>query len=89
MARQNVLKWCSTTLLGHLVLIALPVWIAMSAIFVIANYIDGTLTVAWAFYILWMGLLIAVIVAVLIWFTLTAPLIKATNQTQQHRDLEG
>jgi hypothetical protein len=89
MARQKFLKWCSTTLLGHLVLFALPFWIVMSVIFLIANYVDGTLTVAWAFYILWMGLLIAVICAVLVWFTLTSPLIKATNQKQKQRDLDG
>ncbi len=61
----------------------------MSAIFLIANYVDGTLTVAWAFYILWVSFWGGIIVAVLIWFTLTAPLIRATNQKQKHRDTGG
>jgi uncharacterized integral membrane protein len=88
MARRKFLKWCSTTLAGHLVLFALPFWIVLSTTFLIMNYLDGTLTFSWAISIILTGLIGGIIVAVLVWFTLTSRLIKATNQRQKDRDLE-
>lgn len=88
MARHKFLKWCSTTLAGHLVLFALPFWLVMSAIFLIVNYLDGTLTFSWAINIVLTSLVGGVIGAVLVWFTLTSPLIKATSQRHKDRDLE-
>lgn len=89
MARQKFLKWCCTTLPGHLVLVALPFWIALSITFLLTNYLDGALTVSSVLRIVSTCLVGGIILAVLIWFTLTAPLIRATNQKKKNRDLVG
>ena len=48
----------------------------MFIIFVGVNYLDGTLTPLWALYILFFGFLSGLIIAVLIWYTVSLPLIK-------------
>ena len=89
MADRTFLKWCSTTLSGHLVLFALPGWIVMSITFLILNYLGGTLTFSRAINIVLICLVCGVVGAVFVWFTLTSPLIRSTRQRQKQRDLGG
>ena len=48
----------------------------MAIIFTYLNYIQGTLTVSWAIWIVGLSAAVSIIISILIWTTITMPRIK-------------
>jgi hypothetical protein len=72
-------KWASFSLLGHValseVIAALPFFLVM----LFLNYSEGTLSLEWALWIFGVSVVMGVVGAVLIWYTISLPLIKRRN----------
>lgn len=69
-------KWGSSSLLGHIVLSEVFFTTPLSIMFFYSNYTEGELTVSWALYIAFMGALLGVVGAMLLWYLVSLPLIK-------------
>jgi ABC-type transport system involved in cytochrome c biogenesis permease component len=76
MQRKAFMKWVSASLIGHVVLLELIYAIPFMFTFIVLNYSQGTLTAAWAAYIVIGSVALGAIGAVFIWFTITLPRIR-------------
>jgi hypothetical protein len=73
---MTFLKWASSSLLGHLVLVEVVCSVPLCLVLLDLNYEDGTLTAGWALWIFSISALAGVIGAALVWYTISLPLIK-------------
>ena len=73
---MNFFKWASSSLLGHVALVEVFCSVPLCAVLLDSNYADGMLTVAWALWIVCISCLAGGVGAVLIWYTISLPLIK-------------
>lgn len=80
MLRNEFFKWCSSSLIGHLVLFQLICAAPLSAMFILKMSSEHTLTVSSAFFIAAMCSVLFAIVAALFWYTLSKPLISSRSK---------
>lgn len=73
--RSQFLKWAARSPWGHQVLGQLAFGIPMTLLFLHLNYVEGTLTSDWAVHVVTIGIISGVVMGVLLWYTLTRPLI--------------
>jgi hypothetical protein len=73
---SNVLRWAASSLSGHVVMFAVMFSLPICATFLDLNYRDGTLSVAWALWIVSVSSLSGILVALLFWYTVSRPLLK-------------
>ncbi len=78
---RKFLKWCVSSLVGHVVLFVLTFSIPMLIAGLTLNYVEGTLTWDWAPYIALYSVLGGFAVAVIIWFAITAPLLRRRGRS--------
>jgi len=77
---SRLMKWASSSLLGHVVLCG-TAWAGPMALLGMGlNYYDGTLTVGWALQITLGCILGGMVLGVVLWFTLTVPLAKSRER---------
>jgi hypothetical protein len=73
MVLRHFFGWGRTSLVGNIALfesfLSAPFFVVMS----LANYLEGTLTLAWALWIALISAILGVVVAVPIWFLLIRP----------------
>ena len=77
-------RWASSSLLGHVVLFEVILSLPLAIVFFVLNYSQGTLTVAWVFYMATIWAAFGALVAVLGWYIVSLPLIKL-RQSQVSR----
>jgi hypothetical protein len=68
--------WTCSSLWGHLVFWALIFTFPMCCLGLWLNYTEGTLTLQWAPYIVLYAVLGGFVLGVIIWFTITSPLMS-------------
>jgi len=73
---KRLFKWASSSLLGHLFLFQLLWAVPMFTLGWYLNYSEGTLTWAWAPHVAFYSALGGVTMALLIWYTISLPLIN-------------
>ena len=76
MQTRDFLKWVGSSLLGHIALSELLFSMPLFLLGLSLNYSEGTITVAWSFYIAIVCALGGIIFALLFWYTVSVPLIK-------------
>jgi hypothetical protein len=76
MVLMKFLRWASTSAVGHVVLFGVPFFLLESAAGLVLNYRDGTLSLAFGLQIVVTGIVLGGIGGLLIWYTVTSPLIK-------------
>jgi hypothetical protein len=81
MTIRKLFKWCVSSLPGHIVLFTLTFSVPMLIAGMTLNYMDGTLTWDWAPYIALYSALGGFAAAVVIWFVLTAPLLRRRGRS--------
>jgi hypothetical protein len=74
--RTKFFKWGSSSLKGHLVLFELFFSIPLLVTFLVSDYSDGTLTIGWAIWSVFVWAIAGAAVAVAFWFTVSSALIK-------------
>jgi hypothetical protein len=78
--RNRFFKWCSSSLIGHLILFQLICAAPLSVMFILNISSEHTLTFGRAFYIAGLCSVLFAIVAVLFWYTLSKPLISSRSK---------
>jgi hypothetical protein len=73
------LRWAGSSFIGHMVLYGLACGVSLSATGLALNYSEGTLTLRWGLWIVFVSTLGGVIVGILGWYFITLPLIKRRN----------
>jgi len=73
---RTSIEWASSSALGHIASIGSIFSFVEIAAFLIPDYLDGTLTLARALYLVVVFVSLGVAVALLTWYTVTLPLIK-------------
>jgi hypothetical protein len=73
-------RWASKSLVGHLVFFGGAFAIGESLFFCTQNYMDGTLTVAWAIWIVSASIVLGALGAGAVWYTMTLPRLKRRGQ---------
>jgi protein-S-isoprenylcysteine O-methyltransferase Ste14 len=73
---MTFLKWVSRSLIGQVVLCQTMFSASLLALFLGLNYEQGTLTASWALWILIVTVFAGILAAILLWHTMTLPLIK-------------
>src|SRR6267154_5770144 len=73
---KSLLKWATSSLLGHMVLLGAAFGVAESLAFLYSDYLESTLTVTRVLYVVSISFLLGTVVALLCWYTVTLPLIK-------------
>jgi hypothetical protein len=71
---MKFLDWAISSLIGHIVLVGGAFFLIMSTLFLVLNYIYGTLTVTHAVRILVAGLLLGIVAAITLWYAVTLPI---------------
>jgi hypothetical protein len=70
---RKIIKWCASSLVGHIVLfealVSLPSFLALS----LSNYQAGTLSTEWALWIALLSAIEGVVIAVPIWLLISRP----------------
>jgi len=70
------MKWMASSLSGHIVLSEIIFGLPMLAFFLYQDSWQGTLTVAWVAYLATFIIAMSAALGTLIWFTVSAPMIK-------------
>jgi hypothetical protein len=78
--RNSFFKWCSSSLIGHLVLFEIAFGLPLLLVFSWQSYQEGTPTVGWAFWLVFVWAVCAAVGAVAFWFTLSVFLIKRRDK---------
>lgn len=73
----SFLKSTTTSFPGNVVFFELVCGLPMAAVFIILNYTEGTLSVGSALWVIVLGLLFGLAIAVPVWFFITRPMIRA------------
>jgi|ERR1700722_797022 len=81
-SRSGFKKWAVSSLKGHLTLWPLAFGIPMILLGFHLNFIEGTLTADWAAHVVLYGAIISTILAVLVWYFVTKPLIARRKKKQ-------
>jgi hypothetical protein len=68
MRKEGFRHWIRTTLQGYIVGIWIYFSCPITAVFLFLNYQDGTLTVEWAFYIVFAAMVIGAVLATVLFF---------------------
>lgn len=76
MHTQSFFKWASSSLAGNVTLCEVLFAIPLTALFIVLNYSQGTLTVQWALHIAIDTAAIGAVLGAVTWFTVTLPLLK-------------
>ena len=76
---RGFLKWASHSLLGHVVFVGGLLGVVGSLTGLYLNYVEGSLTVAWGLWVVFVSFLGGVAVAIFLWYTASLPLIKRRN----------
>jgi hypothetical protein len=76
MGRIRFLLWARTSLTGHVMFFELIFAIPMAALGIFLNYMEGTLTAGWALWVVGLAAVCAIVLAILIWTTITMPRIS-------------
>jgi hypothetical protein len=70
------LKWASTSLVGHVLLYGLAFTLFLSPILIYLNYVEQTLTLSWAIFVVVVCAVLGAVGGLLIWSTITLPYIR-------------
>jgi hypothetical protein len=73
---MKLLKRASSSLMGHVALFESFFSLPLSLIFLRINYLEGTLTPLWALRVILVSAVGGVIPALVLWYTVTSPLVK-------------
>jgi hypothetical protein len=73
---KRLFKWGRASLVGTIVVFELFFSIPMSILGLLLNYTEGTLTFAWAIWVLYVGAVAGAVLAVVIRYTILLPYIK-------------
>jgi hypothetical protein len=68
---RTFLKWCSSSLEGHIVLFQFLGALPMFILFTYLNYTEGTLTFSWGIWIAFVAECFGIFMALFFWFTLS------------------
>ena len=78
--------WARQSALGHVALSEVIGFVPLSLVFLGLDYSDGTLTLDWALYTIFMSFVCMSVGGLLCWFTLTKPMIKrAADRASRNR----
>ncbi len=80
MLRNKFFKWCSSSLIGHLILFQLICAAPLSVMFILMMSSEHTLTVGRAFFITAVSSVLFAIGAALFWYTLSKPLLSSRSK---------
>jgi hypothetical protein len=81
MQRSKFISWASTSLSGHVALFEIVFGIPIAVLMIFLNYMEGTLTIGWAMWIVGSCAAISIILAIAIWTTLT---LHASGVSEHH-----
>jgi hypothetical protein len=70
MRKQNFREWAKSSLIGHIVLSELTFSLSLLFVLLFLNYNQGTLTVAWAIYLVFMVAVLGAVLGITIWLFL-------------------
>lgn len=73
---MGFLRRCSRSFAGNLVLVGVPFFVAESIVGIMSNLNEGSLTPGWTVRILIVCTAGAVTVTLLVWFSVTKPLLR-------------
>jgi len=79
--KKSFLEWASHSLIGHVAFFQITFSLSITILFLGLGYSDGTLTPIWALYTIFISSIIGLIIAILIWYTVSLPLIKRYKKT--------
>jgi hypothetical protein len=71
MQRSKFISWASTSLSGHVALFEIVFGIPIAVLMIFLNYMEGTLTIGWAMWIVGSCAAISIILAIAIWTTIS------------------
>jgi hypothetical protein len=84
---RTFLKWCSSSLRGHIVLYQLLGAVPMFILFTYLNYTEGTLTFSWGIWIAFVAECFALFMALFQWFTLSRWFVYLRRDTERMKAL--
>lgn len=84
---RRFLKWCSSSLEGHIVLLQFLWAVPMFILFMHQNYTEGTLTLSWGLWIAFVTECSAIFMALLFWFTLSRWVVYLRRDTEAMKAL--
>ena len=80
---KKLLKWGSSSLAGHLVMLGIPFGVAEFVTGIYLNYVENTLTPAWAVHVAVVCAVGAIAGAMCFWYSITLPLTKRMKRKGQ------
>ena len=83
---STLVSWARKSALGHVALCELIGAPALSLVLLGLFYSDGTLTLSWAIYTVFLSFLCMAASGLLLWFTFTRPLSKRANARAARRE---
>jgi hypothetical protein len=84
---RTFLKWCSSSLEGHIVLFQFFGAVPMFILFTYLNYTEGTLTFSWGIWIAFVAECFAIFMALFFWFTLSRWFVYLRRDTEAMKAL--
>jgi heme/copper-type cytochrome/quinol oxidase subunit 4 len=76
MPYKSFREWAKSSLIGHVVLFELTFSLTLLIVFLFLNYNQGTLTLAWAIYLVFMLAVVGAVLGITIWYVFTAKNVK-------------
>jgi hypothetical protein len=77
----SFLKWVSGSLFGHVLFYGLLFTITLSPTFIYLNYVQESLTLSWAIYVVIVCVILGSVGGFLIWSTITLPRLKRRDRS--------
>lgn len=77
---KQLFKWARGSLIGHVVAFELFFSIPMGLGGLFTNYVQGTLTLPWAMYVLVLAAALGAVLGVVIRYAVTLPIIKRRGE---------
>jgi len=74
------LRWVGTSLFGHVLFYGSLFTLALSTTFIYLNYVQQTLTLGWAIYVVLVCVILGAVCGLLIWSTITLPRIRRRDR---------
>jgi hypothetical protein len=84
---RTFLKWCSSSLEGHIVLFQFFGALPMFILFTYLNYTEGTLTFSWGIWIAFVAECFGIFMALFLWFTLSRWFVYLGRDTEAMKAL--
>ncbi len=72
MQHKTFREWARTSLIGHVVIFEMTFSLALLILFLIVNYNEGTLTLAWALHLVFISTVAGAVLAITIWYAFSA-----------------